>query len=75
MQLLLRVTMREITPPIWRLLRVPDGFTLHRLHRALQMAFSRLDYHLYAFELGSRRFEAPDPESDAEEATRISLAK
>jgi hypothetical protein len=75
MQLLLRVTMREITPPIWRLLRVPDGFTLHQLHRVLQIAFSRLDYHLYAFELGSRRFEAPDAESEAEDATGIRLGE
>lgn len=34
-QLLLRVTMREIDPPIWRQLRVPDAFTLHQLHRIL----------------------------------------
>ena len=74
MQLLLRVTMREITPPIWRLLRVPDDFTLHQLHRVLQIAFSRLDYHLYAFELRSRRFEAPDSESEAEDATRMRLS-
>jgi hypothetical protein len=75
MQLLLRVTMREITPQIWRLLRVPDQFTLHQLHRTLQIAFSRLDYHLYAFEVGSRRFEAPDPESEAEDATGVLLGE
>ena len=74
MQLLLRVTMREIKPPIWRLLRVPDSFTLHQLHRVLQIAFSRLDYHLYAFELGPRRFEAPDPESESEDAARVILS-
>ncbi|MBI2747796.1 MAG: plasmid pRiA4b ORF-3 family protein [Burkholderiales bacterium] len=65
--------MVEITPPIWRLVRVPDRFTLHQLHRVLQIVFSRLDYHLYAFQVGSRRFEAPDPESEAEDATAIAL--
>ena len=75
MQILLRVTMREITPPIWRLLRVPDQFTLHQLHRILQIAFARLDYHLYAFEVGSRRFEAPGPESEGEDATAIPLSE
>ena len=74
MQLLLRITMAEITPPIWRLVRVPDRFTLHQLHRVLQVVFSRLDYHLYAFEIGSRRFEAPDEESEAEDATEITLS-
>jgi len=65
-QHLLRVTMRVIDPPIWRLVRVPDAFTLHQLHRVLQIVFSHLDYHLYAFEVGERRFEAPDPEAEHE---------
>jgi len=73
MQLLLRITMAEITPPIWRLIRVPDRFTLHQLHRVLQIAFSRLDYHLYAFEIGPGRFEAPDPKSEAEDAAATRL--
>ncbi len=73
MQFLLRITMAEIAPSIWRLIRVPDQFTLHQLHRILQIIFSRLDYHLYAFELGSSQFDAPDPESEAEDATRIRL--
>ena len=72
-QLQLRIIMAEITPPIWRLVRVPDRFTLHQLHRVLQIVFSRLDYHLYAFRMGSRSFEAPDPESEAEDATAIVL--
>lgn len=73
MQLLLRITMAAITPPIWRLIRVPDQFTLHQLHRILQIVFSHLDYHLYEFQVRSRRFEAPDPESEAEDATAIKL--
>jgi Plasmid pRiA4b ORF-3-like protein len=73
MQLLLRVTMVAISPPIWRLIRVPDQFTLHQLHRVLQIVFSRLDYHLYEFEVESRHFEAPGPESEAEDATAIRL--
>jgi hypothetical protein len=73
-QLLVRITLRGIDPPIWRRVRVPDGFTLHQLHRVLQIVFSRLDYHLYEFRIGSRRFEAPDPEAEAEDATRAHLA-
>jgi hypothetical protein len=73
MQFLLRITMAAITPPIWRLIRVPDRFTLHQLHRVLQIIFSHLDYHLYVFQLGSRQFEAPDPESEAEDATATRL--
>ena len=73
MQLLLRITMAAITPPIWRLICVPDQFTLHQLHRVLQIIFSRLDYHLYEFQVESRRFEAPGPESEVEDATAVKL--
>ncbi|MDH5642132.1 MAG: plasmid pRiA4b ORF-3 family protein [Nitrospira sp.] len=73
MQFLLRITMAEITPPIWRRIRVPEQFTLRQLHRVIQIVFSHLDYHLYEFELESRHFEAPDPESEAEDATATRL--
>jgi len=74
-QLLLRITMADITPPIWRLVRIPDRFTLHQLHRVLQIVFSRLDYHLCAFTVASRRFEAPDADSEAEDATATALSR
>jgi hypothetical protein len=32
----LRITLQEIRPPIWRLLRVPNTLPLNRLHDALQ---------------------------------------
>lgn len=68
--------MRDIVPPIWRSIRVPDDFSLHRLHRVLQIAFSRLDYHLYEFQVHDRRFQAPDPEAEEEyeDSTTVRLA-
>ena len=65
---MLRVTLRDIDPPIWRRLLIPDRLTLHQLHRVLQLVFGWQDYHLYAFEVGDRRFEAPDPEAEGENA-------
>lgn len=50
----LYVTLRDVEPPIWRRLRVPDRLTLHQLHRVLQLAFGWLDYHLYEFTPVSR---------------------
>jgi hypothetical protein len=67
-RLVLRVTLRDIDPPIWRQLLIPDRLTLHQLHRVLQLVFGWQDYHLYAFEVGDRRFEAPDPEAEGENA-------
>src|SRR5688500_7754393 len=69
----LRVTITDIEPPIWRLVRVPDDYTLHQLHRVLQLVFGWLDYHLYDFRVGERRFEAPDPEAEGEDSTAIRL--
>jgi len=73
-QLLTPITMRDIDPPIWRLVTVPDAFTLHQFHRVLQIVFSRLDYHLFAFELGARRFEMQDPAAEYETEDAASTA-
>jgi hypothetical protein len=67
-RLVLRVTLGDIDPPIWRRLLIPDRLTLHQLHRVLQLVFGWQDYHLYAFEVGDRRFEAPGPEAEGENA-------
>lgn len=71
----LRVTLAEIEPAIWRLVRVPDEYTLHQLHRVFQLLFGWLDYHLYDFRIGERRFEAPDPEAEGEDSTRMRLRR
>jgi hypothetical protein len=71
----LRVTIAGIEPAIWRLVRVPDEYTLHQLHRVFQLLFGWLDYHLYDFRIGERRFEAPDPEAEGEDSTRMQLRR
>jgi hypothetical protein len=38
------------------------------------MLFSWLDYHLYEFEIKGERYSAPDNESDARDATQVSLS-
>jgi hypothetical protein len=75
-QIVLRANMREIQPPIWRRIRVPEDFSLNQLHRVLQIVFSRLDYHLYSFDVGERIFSFPDLLSDIEfeDATAAKLA-
>ncbi|HEY0151552.1 MAG TPA: plasmid pRiA4b ORF-3 family protein [Longimicrobium sp.] len=69
----LRIALAEIDPPIWRRVRVSDAYTLHQLHRVIQMAFGWLDYHLYSFEIGERRFEAPFEDAQDEDATGVRL--
>jgi hypothetical protein len=71
--LVLRVSIRDVRPAIWRRLLIPDRLTLDQLHRVLQLVFGWQDYHVYAFELGARRFEAPDPEAEGEDAAATTL--
>lgn len=47
----IKVTLKEIEPPIWRRLRVPGYITFAQLHAVIQAAFGWHGYHLYRFEL------------------------
>lgn len=69
----LTITLAKIEPPIWRRIRVPDTYTLHQLHRVIQLLFGWLDYHLYAFKVGERRFEQPLEEAEDEDSTGVQL--
>jgi hypothetical protein len=71
--LVLRATIAEIEPVIWRKVSVPDRYSLRQLHRVFQLAFGWLDYHLYEFRFGVRRFEEPDPEAKGEDAAATIL--
>lgn len=58
----LRISLVDITPPIWRRLLVPQDILLPRLHRFLQVAMGWEDRHLHQFRLGEVRFGEPDDE-------------
>jgi hypothetical protein len=72
-QVVLHVALEHIEPQIWRRIRVPESYSLHQLHRILQIVFSWLDYHLYAFQVGNRRFEKPSRESEYESSIAFTL--
>jgi len=59
-----KVTLIGIAPPIWRCIQVPGGFSLAQLHRALQVAMGWENYHLYMFQLGSKKYGPPDVDED-----------
>jgi hypothetical protein len=71
----LRITIDGIDPPIWREAIFPGTFTLHELHRSIQLLFDWYDYHLYEFEFQGTRFEAPDDEAEGEDSTKAKLSK
>jgi hypothetical protein len=44
-----KITLAEISPPIWRSIQVPMKYNFWDLHVALQDSMGWLDYHLHAF--------------------------
>ncbi len=52
----LKITIRDISPPIWRRLIVPGSITLDRLHAAIQIAFGWQSYHMHEFIIGSEYY-------------------
>ncbi len=64
----LKITLKDIRPPIWRRVLVPDC-PLPVLHDIIQIAMGWQDSHLHEFEFGGRRFS--DPETAAELETEV----
>jgi hypothetical protein len=44
-----KITLLEITPPIWRRIQVPASYSFWDLHVAIQDAMGWLDYHRTPF--------------------------
>lgn len=55
----LRVTLREVTPVVVRVVDVPYSTTLAELHELLQAALGWTD-HLHEFAVGEQRYGVPD---------------
>ncbi|MDE2481063.1 MAG: UPF0149 family protein [bacterium] len=53
----LRVSLRDISPEIWRLISVSADVTLEDLHRTIQGAFKWQNYHLHEFVIGGKLYD------------------
>lgn len=58
---IIKVTIMEIEPPVWRRLLVPENITFSKLHRIIQASFGWQNYHLYDFDFGDTVVFLPDP--------------
>ena len=63
----LRITLLDVSPPIWRELRVPSVVTLRLLHQILQIAMGWEDRHLHEWRVGDITFGPPGEETWGEE--------
>lgn len=60
----IKVTLKDIQPPIWRRVQVPSNISLNKLHRILQAVMPWDDYHLHQFIIGGVNYGEPDPDDD-----------
>ncbi|GAA2528189.1 plasmid pRiA4b ORF-3 family protein [Pilimelia columellifera] len=58
----LRIELSDVTPPVWRRVLVPAGYTLDRVHRVIQYAVGWQDCHLHSFDIDGVTYGAPDPD-------------
>lgn len=56
----LKITLKDISPPIWRRLLVPENITLPELHTLIQNAFGWQDCHLHLFDVNDEQYGVPD---------------
>ena len=59
----LKVTLRQVKPPVWRRIEVASNIKLSELSGVLEAAMGWLGGHLHAFEADGVFFEIPDGES------------
>ncbi|MDI9394771.1 MAG: plasmid pRiA4b ORF-3 family protein [Euryarchaeota archaeon] len=56
----LKLSMKGITPQIWRRIQVPENYTFLKLHDAIQVVMDWYDYHLHEFEMINPKTGATD---------------
>ena len=63
----LKITLKDIRPPIWRRIQVPGLITLHELHLIIQKAMGWWNCHLHQFLIGNVYYLESDPETSPED--------
>jgi len=60
----LKISLAEVSPPVWRRVLVPGGYTLDRVHRVIQYAMGWYGYHLHSFDIDGIQYGEPDPDGE-----------
>lgn len=71
----LKITLRDIKPPIWRRVQVKSSVTLSQLHLIIQGAMGWWDCHLHQFSIQGIDYGEPDPDYslDMEDEKKVKL--
>jgi DNA invertase Pin-like site-specific DNA recombinase len=60
----LKITLKDVRPPIWRRVQVASEKTLGKLHQIIQEAMGWSNSHLHTFVIGGMEYGQPMPEYD-----------
>ncbi|MBN1489900.1 MAG: plasmid pRiA4b ORF-3 family protein [Phycisphaerae bacterium] len=60
----LKVTLREVSPPVWRRIEIPASTYLDDLHLMIQAAMGWENFHLHKFVINGCDYGEPDPDYD-----------
>ncbi len=60
----LKITLRDVRPPVWRRILVTDATTLHQLHWIVQAAMGWTNSHLHQFIIDEEYYSEPMLEVD-----------
>ncbi|KAM3098242.1 IS1096 element passenger TnpR family protein [Phormidesmis sp. 146-12] len=60
----LKITLKDVRPPIWRRVQVASERTLGKLHQIIQEAMGWSNSHLHTFAIGEMEYGQPMPEYD-----------
>jgi hypothetical protein len=69
----LKVTLRDVTPAVWRRLLVPAAMRLDRLHDTIQVAMGWTNSHLHAFRADGADYGPPYPDLDYRDERKAKL--
>lgn len=72
----LKITLRDIKPPIWRRVQVKDC-SLDELSGIIQICMNWDGWHLHAFEIGGVQYSEPDPDGmmETEHEGKVKLSR
>lgn len=60
----LKITLKDIRPPIWRRVQIRSDATLAQLHWVIQFSMGWTNSHLHSFNIGGTEYGVPMPEFD-----------
>jgi hypothetical protein len=69
----LKITLKNIKPPIWRRLDIPADTKLFELHHIFQIAMGWNDDHMHLFRTASVEYEASDSLTSSKDERRVRL--